>query len=93
MTKNELVNRVANRSGYTRQQVSDIIETSMDVAKESLACGHNITLRGFGTFKVLTRKARPVYDFRNKKRIELPTRRVVKFAPYNDLTNSINAQE
>jgi hypothetical protein len=34
-----------------------------------------------------------VYDFRNKKRIELPTRRVVKFEPYNDLTNSLNAQE
>jgi len=93
MTKNELINRVANRSGYTRQQVSDIIEASMDVATESFARGHNITLRGFGTFKVVNRKARPVYDFRHGKTMHVPAKRAVKFMPYNDLTNSLNAQE
>jgi DNA-binding protein HU-beta len=93
MTKNELVNRVANRSGYTRQQVSDIIESSMEVAAESFACGHNITLRGFGTFRVVSRKPRKVYDFRHNKTIQVDGKRVVKFTPYNDLTNSLNAQE
>lgn len=90
MTKNDLINRVSNRSGYTRQQVSDIIEASMDVMTESFAEGHNITLRGFGTFKVLTRKARPVRDFHNNRSIEMPAKRVVKFVPYNGLKNAIN---
>lgn len=93
MTKNDLTNRVADRSGYTRQQVSDIIEASMEVVTESLTNGHNITLRGFGTFKVITRKARPGRDFKSGKIINLPPKRVVKFAPYNDLTNALNAQE
>lgn len=93
MTKNDLVNRVANRSGYTRQQVSDIIESAMDVATESFASGHNITLRGFGTFKVVTRKSRPVRDFKRNQSIQLPAKRAVKFIPYGDLINSLNGEE
>lgn len=92
MTKQELTNRVANRSGYTRQQASDIIEAAMQVMTESFSRGHNITLRGFGTFKVVTRKARTAYDFKNKKSIGMPTRRIVKFVPYNDLTNTLNGE-
>lgn len=93
MTKNELINRVANRSGYTRQQVSDIIEASIDVTKECLSGGHNITLRGFGTFKVFTSKKRHARDFVNGRVLTLPTRRVVKFKSYNGLIKSLNAQE
>lgn len=90
MTKQELVTRVAIRSGYPRQQVCNIIEDTMQVITESLAEGHNITLRGFGTFKVLTRKARHARDFNGGENIRIPAKRVVKFAPYNDLKNSIN---
>jgi len=93
MTKQELVNRVANRSGYTRQHASDIIDTALEVMTESFTEGHNLTLRGFGTFKVITRKSRPGRDFRRKEVVQVPARRVVKFVPYNDLTNALNAQE
>lgn len=92
MTKQELINRVADRSGYNRQQVSDIIEASMQVTTESFIQGHNITLRGFGVFKVLTRKARPARDFKNEEVLRLPPRRVIKFVAYNDLKNALNGE-
>lgn len=92
MTKNELATRVANRSGYTRQQTLDIVEAMMDVMTESFTQGHNITLRGFGTFKVITRKKRRAHDFKNNACVEIPAKRVVKFVPYNDLANTINGK-
>ena len=62
----------------------------MQVMTESFSEGHNIMLRGFGTFKVMTRKPRMAHDFKNNKTVSIPAKRVVKFAPYNDLTNAIN---
>lgn len=62
----------------------------MEVMAESFIIGHNITLRGFGTFKVITRKARTGRDFRRKEVLRLPSRRIIKFVPYNDLKNALN---
>lgn len=65
----------------------------MKVMSDAFRDGRNISLRGFGTFLVVNRKARPVRDFRKGTSINLPASRSVKFKVYNGLKNHINGKE
>ncbi|MGH8005102.1 MAG: HU family DNA-binding protein, partial [Limisphaerales bacterium] len=58
MTKADLVERVAEKTGLTRTDVMVVVENFLEQIKKSLEEGQNIEIRGFGTFKVKARKAR-----------------------------------
>lgn len=93
MTKKELAIRLAEHARIATPLAIECVDALMQIMAESFERGHNITLRGFGTFKVLTRKARQVRDFKRKKTMPLPAKRTVKFILYNGLKNRINGQD
>ena len=92
MTKKELAIRLAERANITTPLAIECVDALTQIMTESFAAGHNITLRGFGIYKVYTRK-RTGRDFRSGKTIPLPAKRTVKFTPYNDLKHRINGEE
>ncbi|MCH9031599.1 MAG: integration host factor subunit beta [candidate division Zixibacteria bacterium] len=89
MTKADLVERVAERTGLTRTDVSVVVESFLDSIKKSLEGGNNIEIRGFGTFKIKLRKSRKARNPRTGEVVPVPDRKVPVFKPSNDFKNMI----
>lgn len=50
MTKAEVITEIAEQTGIDKADVQTTIEAFFDVVKDSMANGHNIYVRGFGSF-------------------------------------------
>lgn len=84
MTKADLVERVAEKTGLTRTDVMVVVETFLEQIKKTLEEGQNIEIRGFGTFKVKARKARKARNPRTGEEVPVPDRKVPVFKPSNE---------
>ena len=50
MTKAQVINRIAEKTGIDKADVTTTVETLFVVVKDSMAEGENIYVRGFGSF-------------------------------------------
>lgn len=50
MTKADVINQIAEKTGIDRSDVTTTVETLFTVVKDSMAEGENIYVRGFGSF-------------------------------------------
>ncbi|CAF0698038.1 HU family DNA-binding protein [Candidatus Methylacidithermus pantelleriae] len=82
VTRRDLIARVSDETGFSHQEVGQVLQKLLDCLKESLGKGETVELRRFGIFQVQMRKAR---KGRNPKQPEtdiiIPPRPVVKFKP------------
>ena len=85
MTKADLVEICAEKTGLT-------VDAFLDAVKASLEMGKNIEIRGFGTFKVKLRKARKARNPRTGEEVPVPDRKVPVFKPSNEFKNLIVRQ-
>jgi DNA-binding protein HU-beta len=92
VTKADLVERVAEKTGLTRTDVAVVVDGLLDTIKSSMEEGNNIELRGFGTFKIKTRKARKARNPRTGDEVPVPDRKVPVFKPSNEFKNLITKQ-
>ena len=58
MTKNELAEQVAGRTGLAASQARQVVEATIEVVSDELAAGGEVALAGFGKFSVSHRAAR-----------------------------------
>lgn len=58
MTKQELINTIAERAEINKIDVEHAINTAFNVAKEAIANGDSIFIRGFGTLSPKRRQAK-----------------------------------
>jgi len=80
MKKAKLKEELSKRSGLFKVQVEDVMESFMDLVKERLKEGKEVTLTGFGTFSAKKRSARMGVNPQNpKERIKMPEVIVPKF--------------
>ncbi|MBN4076384.1 integration host factor subunit beta [Gemmatimonas aurantiaca] len=89
MTKADLVEKVAERTGLTRTDVAVVVDSFLDTVKKTLEGGNNIEIRGFGTFKIKLRKSRKARNPRTGEVVPVPDRKVPVFKPSNDFKNMI----
>lgn len=85
MTKQELANSLALETGLNRADAMTAVEGLMTVMGDTFAVGHNIYLRGFGTFKVRTTKPKKARVISTGATVIVPPRKSVKFIPCEDL--------
>ncbi|MGH2590453.1 MAG: HU family DNA-binding protein [Actinomycetota bacterium] len=69
MYKSGLVAEVAKRTGSSKADVSRMVDSSMDVIRETVARGDRVSLVGFGTFE---RKRRNKRVARNPRKPQTP---------------------
>ncbi len=79
ITKRELVQRIAERTGQTKVIVKEVLQHFMDEIIAELAQGNRIEFREFGVFEVRDRAARRAQNPRTLQKVQVPARRVVKF--------------
>ena len=80
MTKAELIEKMAKDARVTKAAADKAINSFVDGVKKALKKGDKVALIGFGTFSVSQRKARKGRNPQTGKEINIPARKVPKFA-------------
>lgn len=89
MNKAELTSRVARDSKITKVQAASIIDSMLEHITKALRRGERASLVGFGTFTIARRKARTGRNPQTGAPINIPARRVVRFAAGKALKSEI----
>lgn len=90
MTKRELVVKVASALGVTQHEVSDVVQTMLDVIVESLVEGQRLEIRDFGVFETRTRDARTGRNPRTGREVPISRKRVAAFRPGKALKERVH---
>ncbi len=90
MTKQELVDAVAEKAGINKRQASEAVEGVIDSITKALKKGNKVTLVGFGNFSVVKKKARTGRNPQTGKEIQIPARKAPKFSPSKQLKETLN---
>jgi len=89
MNKGELVEQVSNWTGLTKKASREAVDAIASVITDTLARGEKVTLVGFGTFKVMQRKARTGRNPQAGQSIQIPAKKVPRFRPGKDLKDRV----
>ncbi len=92
MTKSDLTEKVSERIGtLTRKQTEIVVETVFETMKGALVKGEKIEIRGFGNFKLKTRRPRTARNPKTGVKVEVPGKRVLHFKVGKALRDAMNA--
>lgn len=81
MTKADIVNEVAKRTGAEKTAVLKCVESFMEVVKESLVKEENVYLRGFGSFIIKKRAQKTARNISKNTTIIIPAHNIPSFKP------------
>lgn len=79
MNKGDLVSAIAEKAGFTLKDADEAYKAFVSSVAEALKEGEDVTLAGFGTFKVKTRAARTGINPQTKQKITIPASKVPSF--------------
>lgn len=81
MTKAEIVNEIAKKTGIDKQDVLRTVESFMDAVKGSLENGENVYLRGFGSFIRKRRAQKVARNISKEQALVIPEHDIPAFKP------------
>lgn len=93
MTKAEIVDRIAGKANLTKAAAERVLGAFLETITENLKKEEKLTLTGFGTFSVESRKQRQGRNPRTGAVITIPASKVVKFRPGKMLKDSIDRKK
>ena len=79
VTKREIAERVAKKTGQPQLAVKQIIQGFFDEVINEVIKGNRLEFRDFGVFEVIVRKARTGRNPRTGEKVPVPSKRVVTF--------------
>lgn len=79
ITKKELIDKISEDTQAKRVLVKKIIQTFLDEITAELKKGSRLEFRDFGVFETRTRASRVAQNPKTLERVEVPTKRTVKF--------------
>jgi DNA-binding protein HU-beta len=85
MIKQDIVDRVVNRTGLSQTKATIAVETVIETMKLSMERGERIELRGFGVFTIRPRKTGIGRNPRTGEEVRIPPGKAVRFKPGKDL--------
>ncbi|NGP44385.1 HU family DNA-binding protein [Bacillaceae bacterium SIJ1] len=90
MNKSELIDAVAEKSGLSKKDATNAVESVFSVISNSLENGEKIQLVGFGNFEVRERSERKGRNPQTGKEITIPASKVPAFKPGKQLKDVVN---
>ena len=89
MNKAELAEEVSGKTGLMKKVTQNVIDAIIETIGDTLSGGEKVTLVGFGTFQVASRKARRGVNPQTRETIQIPAKKVPKFVPGKTLKEKI----
>jgi DNA-binding protein HU-beta len=90
MSKQDLVNLIADKAGLSKKDAEAALGAFLDGVKGALKKGDSVTLVGFGTFSVSKRGARTGRNPQTGATINIPARKVPVFKAGKGLKETVN---
>jgi DNA-binding protein HU-beta len=90
MTKNDLADKVAERTGLAASQARQALEATIDAVADELAAGGEVALAGFGKFSVSHRAARQGRNPATGETINIAASKAAKFSAASALKTRLN---
>jgi len=90
MTKAEIVEDIAGKTGLTKKDVATAMDQFLESISKALTEGKHYEIRGFGTFKVKARKARMARNPRTGDAVPVPDRKVPVFKVSKELKDMVS---
>ena len=89
MTKADIVNEIAKKTGVEKTQIQTIVEAFMDEVKLSLEKEENVYLRGFGSFIIKKRAEKVARNISKNTTITIPAHNIPAFKPAKSFASKI----
>lgn len=89
MNKQDLTQLIAKDAGLTQAEAAAAVNAITDSIQKALKKGEDVTLIGFGTFKVAKRAARVGINPQTKEKMKIPARKAVKFVVGKNLKSAV----
>ena len=90
LTKAHIVETLSKQNGYTKKQSVQMVETLLELIKNSLESGEDVLISGFGKFCRKEKKQRRGRNPSTGEDLTLKPRKVVTFTCSRKLRDKIN---
>jgi integration host factor subunit alpha len=92
LTKTVITEQIQNRLDLPRTTTYEVMESLLEIIKQTIENGEDIMISGFGKFCVNEKQARKGRNPATDQEMTLPARRVVTFKCSGKLRDLINSQ-
>ena len=89
-TKSDIVSHISKAVGLTKIETEAVINAFISVVNDTLKNGHEVEIRGLGSFRIVERDPRIAHNPKSGKKVQLPKRRVPVFKPSKELRKSVD---
>ena len=89
MNKTELIQRVAEETGFSRKNVEIGLNAAIELITKALAAEEKVQIVGFGAFEVKERPARKARNPKTGEEIQIGARRSPMFKPGKSLKEAV----
>ena len=90
MNKTELISAVAEKSEVSKKDTEAVLNTAMDIIKETVASGDDVQLIGFGTFTIAERAEREGRNPQTGEVMKIKASKSPKFKPGKAFKDAVN---
>ena len=90
MTKADVVELIAEKTGFTAKDVKVVVEQFLEEVKSCLQDNKHLEIRGFGTFKVKNHKSRKARNPKTNEEVHVPAKKKAFFKVSRELNNILN---
>ncbi|MEC4675617.1 MAG: HU family DNA-binding protein [Nitrospirota bacterium] len=93
MTKSVLIEKASEKiEGLTRNQTEIVVDTVFDCIRNALINGEKLEIRGFGNFRLKTRKPRKARNPKTGESVDVPGKKVLHFKMGKALKEALNPE-
>ncbi len=90
MTKQDLITAIASAAGVTKKTANQSLDAVLESITKELKKGKNVTITGFGTFRISKRAARTGVNPRNpSQKIQIPAMNIPAFKAGKSLKDAV----
>ena len=90
MKKSEMIEALATQTGLTKADVEKVFNGTFDLFKSELEKGNNVSVAGFGSFKISERSAREGRNPQTGETIQIAASKSVSFKAGSALKEIVN---
>ena len=91
MKKTEIMSALAEKTGLTKADVEKVYNATFELIKEELSKGNEMSVAGFGKFKITERAAREGRNPQTGETIKIAASKSVGFKARKELKETVNA--
>lgn len=91
MTKADIVEAFSSKTGISKKESFEMVESVLEIMKSTLATGETLKIAGFGSFVVKQKADRRGRNPQTGETIAISSRRVLSFKSSPVLKNAINS--